>query len=276
MVLTRHNRSHRLELIVRCGTWAFLAWATFRLGEGETIVIEPGKTYEREVKVDLGLYRGKAEVELSYREYGYVGALGRASVTVHYLGSPPSGEIGFFKRCCLMREVAEVCRELGYEVTYVDESDYRSVRLLILDYYDFPEDKEGELLEFVRGGGRVLVLGLPGEWVWLKEPRVFLGAEISLSSVTYRGKEPWRLGIATHPVTRGIEKVVYLGGAYIRPPARAVTLMTIDGRPILAVEKLGEGKVAWIICEWMFGRYGISEADHKNLLVNLVSWLMKN
>ncbi len=153
---------------------------------------------------------------------------------------------------------------------------YRRRTLLRMDYFE-------NIANRVRNGGALLIAAGPHDAGFESLSQTPL-ADVMPSAPTGVVREtpfrPLRTGLGDrHPVTRGLpnpqawgrwERLVEANAS------RGRTLMAGEGRPLLVLDRVGEGRVAqlWSDHVWMWARGVDGGGPHGELLRRLAHWLM--
>lgn len=181
--------------------------------------------------------------------------------------------------------IAFPTRELFVEK--IDQFD-----LIIFDRYRIrgilPMSYLQNVADYVRGGGTVLVAAGPEfgavDSLWRSpladvlpvEPTARVIEEGFRPEITALGKR--------HPVTEGLEALAPAGGwgrwfrmVDVTPKAGQVVMSGAGGRPLLVLNRVGEGRVAVLASDqaWLWGRGYEGGGPQLELLRRLAHWMLK-
>ena len=185
--------------------------------------------------------------------------------------------------------IAFPTRELFIEK--IDEFD-----LIIWDRYSrrgiLPSDYFDNVAQYVQGGGAVLVSSGPeyasADSIY-RSPLGFVLPAAPTARVLEEGVTPLLSDIGLrHPVTAGLAGPLEPGevpewGRWLRQievtptPEATVVMEGIDGRPLLVLDRVGEGRVALLASDhsWLWDRGFEGGGPQLELLRRLAHWMMK-
>lgn len=161
--------------------------------------------------------------------------------------------------------------------------------LIIFDRYKrrgiLPALYLGNVAEYVRNGGAVLVAAGPdfasADSIWRSPLGEVLPARPS-ARVIERKYRPAVTDIgARHPVTEGLpgsdQWGSWLRQIEVEPERGDVVMAGVDGRPLLILDRVGEGRVALLASDqaWLWNRGYEGGGPQLELLRRLAHWMMK-
>ncbi|QYK40821.1 MAG: hypothetical protein KF887_15655 [Paracoccaceae bacterium] len=181
--------------------------------------------------------------------------------------------------------IAFPTRELFVEK--IDEFD-----LIIFDRYRLrgilPNSYLENVRDYVRRGGTVLVAAGPEfgavDSLW-RSPLVDILPVDATSRVIDQGFRPLLTDLGhRHPVTEGLERLAPEGGwgrwfrtIEVTPRSGQVVMTGAGDRPLLVLDRVGEGRVAVMASDhmWLWGRGYEGGGPQLELLRRLAHWMMK-
>lgn len=168
----------------------------------------------------------------------------------------------------------------------------RDFDLIIFDRYSMqgilPLDYIQNVVDYVQGGGTVLVAAGPefgsAESLWRTPLAAILPVEPT-ARVISKGFRPELTDTGRrHPVTAGLAAAAPEGGwgrwfrmVEMRATAGQVLMTGPEGRPLLVLDRVGEGRVAVLASDhiWLWGRGFEGGGPQLELLRRLAHWMLK-